>query len=48
MSDEYEEQALEPDEYYEEDYVDSIAMLELLVKPGKTIGQCHFNCRFHC
>jgi hypothetical protein len=22
-------------------------MLELLVRPGKTIGQCRFHCSFH-
>jgi hypothetical protein len=43
MNGEYEEQALELDEDYEEEYIDSIAILEVLVGPGKSFGRCHFR-----
>jgi hypothetical protein len=47
MNEEYDEQVSKPNDLDEEDFVDSIGMLELLVRPGKTIGQCHFHCSFH-
>jgi len=42
MTDEFQEQALEPDDpdEEEEDYVDSIGVLELLVGPEDFNGQC--------
>jgi hypothetical protein len=46
MDDEHDEQVSEPDDFDEEDNVDSIGMLELLVGPGKTIGQYRFHCPF--
>jgi hypothetical protein len=38
MNDEYEDQVMDPDDFDEEFYVDSIGMLELLVGPEKAIG----------
>jgi hypothetical protein len=45
MTEEYEELATEPDDFDGETYVDSIGMLEYLIAPGKTYGQCHFHPR---
>ena len=46
MDGEHNKQMPEPDDFDEEDGPDSIAMLELLVSPGKTIGRCSFHCLF--
>ncbi len=41
MSREREELAAEPDDFEEDASLDSIGILEYLIKPGKTYGQCH-------
>jgi hypothetical protein len=38
MNEEYEEQVAESDGFDEETYLDSIGMLEFLMRPGKSFG----------